>query len=77
MYKVGNYIYKSKESYQRLLRIVIIIFAIMLLILTNLKDDMYLLVYIITIIIDIAMIVHLILKYMHSEKKIKYPFNEY
>jgi len=77
MYKVGKYNYKSKSSYHSLLLLVIFIFAILLVLLYFSKENTNIYVYYATFFVGISMIIHLILRYFHSIKKIKYYFNEY
>lgn len=76
-YKVGNYKYKSQKDYEKLLIKVGLIFIICLYPLNILKNNMNILIFYITLIIDVLMIIHLSLRLMHSKKIIKYVLNEY
>ncbi len=76
-HKVGKYTYKSQKAYERLLIRVGMIFVICLFLLFFLKDNMSDALFYFTTFVDVAMIIHLLFRYLHSKKKIKYIFNEY
>lgn len=78
MYKVGKYVYKSKEHYQKLLLKVSLIFAFSIFALMSLKYNMPFWLYNGTSWLSIIMIIHLALRYAKSKELIKnYIFNEY
>lgn len=77
MYEVGGYKYKSIEHYRKLLIKVWFIFASCFFILLALKGFMELWLFFATLLVDLSMVVHLPLRYLHSKKVLKYVFNEY
>ncbi|MFW6285561.1 MAG: hypothetical protein ACOC16_00145 [Nanoarchaeota archaeon] len=77
MYKVGKYKYKSLKDYQNKLILVYSMFFVCMFLLFILKQNIQILLFYFAIIIDIVMQIHLILRYLHSNKKINYIFNEY
>lgn len=78
MYKEGKYEYKSKEHYQRLLISVGVAFLASVFALIQLKANMSVALYNITVTISIMMIFHLSLRFALSKNWIsKYPLNEY
>ncbi len=77
MYRVGKCKYNSKACYQRLLIFVFIVFLVCLVLLFQLEEHITPKLFNFTVAVDLAMLVHLFLRYMHSEKHIHYPLNEY
>ena len=78
MYTAGNYTYDSKFSYERLIFCIIVVFLICAYLLINLKNNMYILLFIFTFFIDVLMIFHLIFKLLYSRGYVKeYIFNQY
>lgn len=78
MYTVGNYNYSSKLSYERLIFCILVVFLICAYLLFNLKNNMYIIIFLITFVIDILMIFHLTFRLLYSKGYIEeYVFNEY
>ena len=76
MYKVGKYTYKSAKHYQMLLVKVWLVFLVCFFLLIWMRDSMATLTFQITLLIDMAMLIHLPLRIADSRKVIKYIFRE-
>ena len=77
MYIVGKYKYENKVKYEFLLIKVMITFAFLYVFLNILKNQMYSSIYWSCVLICVAMIAHLWMRFLHAENILNYSLNEY